>query len=113
MNKKGTKITQEDFDIIKELSKLNLPPVKIQEITNRSPATIKRITDSKTLEDYTETLRVTNLKYRKWQEVVADLIPTEVEDRQVALHIDMLDRVDPLERIAIALERLVKCWENK
>ena len=113
MNKKGTRITQEDFSVIKELNKLNLPHAKIQEITNRSSATIKRIIDSATLEDYTETLRLQNETYHNRRDLLIE--PQTVEQTELTIEgmASVFTPVDPLERIASALERLADCWENK
>ena len=94
-------LTQEEYNMIKELQTIGVEPGRISKVTNRSYPTISRIRRSNDYEEY-KTFTVPKA-------VVVEPLSEVATDEPQRTHFSE-DSVN-LERIASALERLALAWE--
>lgn len=110
--KKGKNLTKEDFEQIKMLTTVGLSQSKIARIVNRSATTVRKITNAETLEEYREAARLERRNYYDANLKTSESEGVGTAEPEVTTSLSRPSIEEQLERIAIALERLVEAWES-
>lgn len=119
--KKYTHVTQVVFDQAKLLQGAGLTLAQAAKITGRSTFTIQMIYKANTLEEYRALVRSYSGKYAEKYRKAKSYVPEDVfpkthsdlPESKESLHTYSYDDSANLERIAVALERLVEIAKNK
>lgn len=119
---KYTKVTQEDFELVKLLQERGLKYTEIQKITKRGAGTVHILLNSNSMEEYHATVSRQNAINTSKQSVskptgqpeqtklVEDTTKEENSLEKLNASVEVL--VKATERSAKALEDLVKAWET-